>query len=89
MQSVRDFLCFLVFLGTNRQAEHRPWQLDRLQVEVVFVVRVMKDGIVMRFFNARYGADITGHRRFLLVVLLTVDLQQLRGFEGLARVADV
>jgi hypothetical protein len=74
VQGVRSFLRLVVGGRADGQPEHRPWQVDRLQVEVIFIVRIVQHSVVMYFVDPRNGADIAGQGDFDFCVVPAVEL---------------
>ena len=74
--------------GLYRQAVHGLRKTQRLEVEIVFIVRVVKDGVVMDVVHLGHGADITGYAVIHLLVLTALHFEQVSDLEGFAAVAN-
>ena len=88
MQRLGELLLVAALLGADREPEHRRRERDRLQVEVVLVVRVVQHGVEVDLVDLRDRADVAGDRLRDLDVLLALQLEQVRDLDRLARVAD-
>ena len=88
VQAFRELLFVAALLGADREAEHRRRERDRLQVEVVLVVRVVQHGVEVDLVDLRHRADVARHRLCDLDVLLALQLEQVRDLDGLAAIAD-
>ena len=88
MQCIGCLLCICIVLRTDGETEHRSWQLDRFQVEMVFVMGVVQNGVVVCFIDTRDGTDVPGNPGLGFRMFFAVDLEQLRSLERLASIAN-
>jgi hypothetical protein len=82
------FLFLAAALHVNRESIHGLREVQRLKVKVIFVVRIVQDGVVMNVFHLGDGADIAGDARIHFQVLAALDLEQMAHLERFARIAD-
>jgi hypothetical protein len=87
VQAIRQLLLLAAALGFDREARHRRRKDNRLEVIVIFVVRVMQHGVEMQLVHFGDGADIAGDGARNLRMFLALELIQVRDLEGLAGVA--
>jgi hypothetical protein len=76
-------------LGFDRQAEHRPGEVERLHVDVVLVVRVVQHAVEDDVVDLGHRADVARHEPRHLDHLLALQQERVRDLERLLAVADV
>ncbi len=88
VQGVGELLLLAAAGGLDRQAEHRPREVDRREVDVVFVVAVVQHGVEVQVVDLGHRGDVAGHRAVDLDVVLALDAEQVADLERLAAVVD-
>ena len=88
VQHVGDPLLVAAPLRRDREAVHRHRELERPQVDVVLVVRVVQHAVEVDLVDLRDGRDVARHRAVDLDVLAALQHEQVPDLERLAAVAD-
>ena len=88
VQYVRHFLRVRVARRLDRKTVHRPRQLDRLQVKVIFVMGVMQYRVIVHLIDTRNRENLARHDLWNRNVFLAIQLQQLTDFDRFTCVAD-
>jgi hypothetical protein len=71
-----------------RQALHRLRKLERLQVDMVFVMRIVQHAVELDFLDLGDGAQIAGYQRLDLDILLALQAIHVADLERTLAVAD-
>ena len=88
VQAVGEPLLVAAPFRLDGDAEHRRRERDRLEVKLIFVVRVVQHGVEVQLVDLRDGADVARDAGGHLGVLLAQQAEEMRHLEGLARIAD-
>ncbi len=84
----RELLLLALVRGLDRQAEHRHREIERLEMDLVLVVRIVQHRVEMDFLDLRDGRDVAGDRLLDLGVILAAQLEQMADLERLLAVVD-
>ena len=74
--------------GLDGQTKHGFGKLDRFQVYMIFVMRVVQDRIEMDFLDFCDGGNITGNREINLDMILAFEFEQMTDLEGFFAIVD-
>src|SRR5690606_33495037 len=88
VQGGRQLLLLALARRLHRQPEHRPWEGQRRQVEVVVLVAVVQHRVEVQVVDLGHGGDVAGNGLVDLDVVLALQPEQVRDLERLAPVAD-
>ena len=81
VQDVEQALLVALAPGLHRQALHRLRKFERLQVDVVLVVRVVQHAVELDLVDLGDGADVAGQQRGHLDVVLALQPVQVGDLE--------
>ena len=88
VQRFGDLLLVAAALGLDREAVHGRRELERHEVDVVLVVRVVQHGVEVDLLDLGHRADVAGHERVGLDEVLALQQVQVADLERLLAVAD-
>ena len=71
-----DLLLVAAALGLDREAVHGRRELERHEVDVILVVRIVEHGVEVDLVDLGHRADVAGHERVGLDEVLA--LQEVR-----------
>ena len=75
VQRGREFLFLALVRGFHRQPEHRLREIQRLQMDLVLVVRIVQHGVEMDFLDLGHAGDVAGHGVVDLHVVLALQFE--------------
>ena len=87
-QRSRQLLLLALVRGFDREAEHRHREIERLQVDLVLVVRIVQHGVEVDLVDLGHGGDVAGNRLIDLGVILALEPEQMADLERLLAVVD-
>src|SRR3954465_7933952 len=83
-----ELLLLTLVRGLDREAEHRHREIERLQVDLVLVVRIVQHGVEMDFLDLRDGGDVARNGLLDLGVILAAKLEEVADLERFLAVVD-
>ena len=87
-QDVEQALLVALLLGLDGQALHRLREFERLQVDVVLVVRIVQHAVELDFLDLGDGADVARQQFVDFDVVLALKLVEVADLERALAVAD-
>ena len=87
-QRGRELLFLALVRRLDGKAEHRLGEFERLEVNLVLVVRIVQDRIEMDLVDLGHRGDVARHGGVDLNVVLAVDAEQMADLERLLAIVD-
>ena len=88
VQRLRELLLLTFVRRFHREPEHRLRKIQRLEMDLILVVRIVQDRVEMDFLDFRDRRDIARNRLIDLDVILAFQLEQMSDLERLFAVVD-